>query len=120
MCDAHLVLIYKLLATGEWRLAQEAGAYLGSEVDRRDGFVHFSTAAQVVETAARYFLGQRELTMLTVEADLLGVALRWEPSRGGDLFPHLYEPLPVAAVRAEVQLPPDVPVDQAVAAALTR
>ena len=111
-------MVYKLLPVDEWQPARAAGEYRGSAVDLADGFVHFSTAEQVVETAARHFAGQRGLTMLTVDADQLGDALRWEASRGGDLFPHLYGPLTVSAVVAEAELPDGVPVDQAVAAAL--
>jgi len=111
-------MIYKLLTVREWQAARAAGEFAGSEVDLAEGFVHFSTAEQVVETAARFFTGQRGLAMLTVDADELGDSLRWEPSRGGDLFPHLYAPLQVSAVLAEVELPDGVPVDQAVAEVL--
>ncbi len=68
------------------------------EVDLRDGFIHFSTAEQAVETAAKHFAGQRDLVLLAVEADALGDALKWEPSRGGALFPHLYAPLDLTLV----------------------
>ena len=88
-----------------WRNAQRAGAFHGSEVDKRDGFIHFSTAAQAVETAARHFAGQDGLMLLEFEADDLGEALRWEPSRGGDLFPHLYAPLDLRNVRRAEPLP---------------
>jgi uncharacterized protein (DUF952 family) len=114
------MMIYKLLSAAEWRAAKAAGEYVGSAADLADGYVHFSTAEEVVETAVRYFADQPDLTMLTVDTDPLGDALRWEPSRGGVLFPHLYAPLPVGAVVAEVQLPPGVPVDRAVAEALSR
>lgn len=115
------MFIYKLLATDDWRAAKGLGQYRGSAVDLADGFVHFSTDEQVVTTATLYFAGQTGLTMLTVDpARLDDAALRWEPSRGGALFPHLYAPLPVTAVVAEADLPPDVPVDEAVAAALSR
>jgi uncharacterized protein (DUF952 family) len=107
-------MIYKLLTVQEWQAAKEAGEFAGSAFDQADGFVHFSTAEQVVQTAALHFTGQRGLAMLTVDADDLGEALRWEPSRGGDLFPHLYAPLKVSAVVAEVDLPDGIPVDQAV------
>ena len=116
--EMEAVKVYKLLSTQEWRDAQAAGEFRGSEIDLADGYVHFSTAEQVVETAARHFAGQRGLSMLTVDADQLGDALRWEPSRGGDLFPHLYGPLLVSAVLAEVDLDEAVPVDHAVAQAL--
>ena len=111
-------MIYKLLDADEWRAAKAVGEYRGSAVDLADGYVHFSTADQVVRTAELYFAGQTGLTMLTVDAARLGDALRWEPSRGGDLFPHLYAPLTVTAIVAEADLPPDVPVDQGVAAEL--
>lgn len=98
-------LIYKILARAEWDAASAAGRYEGSAVDRKDGFIHFSTGAQVAETARRHFAGQADLVVLTIEADDLGAGLRWEPSRGGDLFPHLYGPLDTAAVRAVTAAP---------------
>ena len=76
-------------------------------MDHRDGFIHFSTAAQAAETAAKHFAGQRDLVLLTVDAALLGDRLKWEPSRGGALFPHLYGELALTAVRAGVPLPLD-------------
>jgi len=85
--------VYKILARAEWAAAEAAGCYEGSAVDRHDGFIHFSTAAQAAETARRHFAGQDDLVVLELEADDLGEDLRWEPSRGGDLFPHLYGPL---------------------------
>ena len=118
MWQAGRVLIYKLLSGAQWRAARAAGEFLGSAVDLADGYVHFSTAEQVVETAARYFTGQTDLALLTVDAEPLGEHLRWEPSRGGALFPHLYAALPVSAVVADVVLPSDRPVDVAVADAL--
>jgi uncharacterized protein (DUF952 family) len=92
--------IYKLLTRSEWQAAQAAGVYTGSAVDQRDGFIHFSTAAQLQETARRHFRGQADLVILTVEADSLGPQLAWEPSRGGDLFPHLYGSLAATFVTA--------------------
>jgi uncharacterized protein (DUF952 family) len=99
--------IYKICTAAEWREAERAGAYRGSIVDRRDGFIHFSTAAQAAETAARHFVGQRDLVLLTVDAEALGEHLKWEPSRGGALFPHLYGELPLSAVRRVDPLPLD-------------
>ena len=101
--------IYKILTRAEWTAAQEAGRFEGSVVDRQDGYIHFSTAAQAPETARRYFANLPDLVVLEVEGDDLGEALKWEPSRGGDLFPHLYAPLPVGAVRTvhEAPLGPD-------------
>lgn len=91
--------IYKILSRAEWTAAEAAGRFEGSAVDRQDGFIHFSTAVQAPETARRYFAGLPDLVILEVEGDDLGDALKWEPSRGGDLFPHLFAPLPVDAVR---------------------
>ena len=90
-------LIYKLLDRPAWNAAMAEGVFKGSELDLADGFIHFSSAPQAAETARRYFGGQENLVLVAVEADGLGAALRWEPSRGGDLFPHLYAPLPVSA-----------------------
>lgn len=88
--------IYKLLSRAEWDHALALGRFEGSEVDLADGYIHLSTAAQAPETARRYFSGRTDLMLVAVEAEPLGAALRWEPSRGGDLFPHLYAPLEVA------------------------
>ena len=97
--------IYKILSRAEWTAAQAAGRFEGSAVDAKDGFIHFSTAAQAGETARRHFAGQADLVVLAVEADDLGAALRWEPSRGGDLFPHLYGALDAGLVRAVTEAP---------------
>ncbi len=96
-------LIYKILTGPEWQRAQAAGSFTGSQVDVDDGYIHFSTAAQVRETAARHFAGRADLVLLTVAADRLPQpSLRWEPSRGGQLFPHLYQALDTAwVVRAD-------------------
>jgi uncharacterized protein (DUF952 family) len=99
------VKVYKILPRAEWAAARAAGRFEGSAVDRADGFIHFSTAAQAQETARRHFAGQAGLVVLEVEADDLGAALRWEPSRGGDLFPHLYGALDAAAVRRVGEAP---------------
>ncbi len=88
-----MATIYKICPAAEWRAAVEAGAFRGSEVDVRDGFIHFSTAGQVAETATRHFAGARGLVLVAFDGTRLGSALRYEPSRGGDLFPHLYGPL---------------------------
>ena len=81
------------------------GVFTGAPVDVADGFIHFSTAAQAAETAARHFAGRGDLVMVAVDADALGAGLRHEPSRGGELFPHLYGTLPLAAVRWVKPLP---------------
>jgi uncharacterized protein (DUF952 family) len=126
---------YKLLTRAEWNRAQEEGVYRGSAHDRRDGFIHFSTAAQLQDTARKYFSGVPDLVLLAVDTEVLesrpspqpspqgetefgrpfslggegqdeGICLRWEPSRGGDLFPHLYADLPLAAVRSVTAIEP--------------
>ena len=91
--------IYKICPASAWREAERRGAFRGSADDLRDGFIHFSTAGQVKETAARHFAGQQDLVLVAIDADALGTALRHEPSRGGALFPHLYGTLPLTAVR---------------------
>ena len=91
--------IYKICPAALWRDAERAGAFRGSPADLRDGFIHFSTAAQLPETVARHFAGERDLVLVAVAAAALGDALKWEPSRGGALFPHLYGELPLSAVR---------------------
>jgi len=100
-----MVRIYKILPRTEWERAQTVGRFEGSAVDLADGFIHFSTAAQAQETARRHFAGQAELVVLEVEADDLGAALRFEPSRGGDLFPHLYGALDAGQVRGVTEAP---------------
>lgn len=100
-----LSTIYKILPAPLWRAAQEAGAFRGTGVDLADGYIHFSTAAQVAETARRHFAGQRDLLLVAVDSTALGDTLRWEPSRGGDLFPHLYGALPLDAARRIDPLP---------------
>lgn len=87
------MLIYKIFRTDEWAALQAAGETDGAPVDVADGFVHFSTAAQAAETAAKHFSGEDGLTLLAIEADSLGADLKWEVSRGGALFPHLYRKL---------------------------
>jgi uncharacterized protein (DUF952 family) len=107
-------MVYKLLGVDEWEAAKAAGVFHGVADDQADGFVHLSTAEQVARTAARYFAGRRGIALLTIDADRLGQDLRWESSRHGGTYPHLYAPLPTDAVVAEVTLPEDVPVDEAV------
>ena len=90
-----------------WRDAERAGVYRGSAVDVKDGFIHFSTAEQAAETAAKWFARQRDLVLVAVDADALGDKLKWEPSRGGALFPHLYGELSLKAVQRVDPLPLD-------------
>jgi uncharacterized protein (DUF952 family) len=93
-----MTTIYKIVPQALWRQAERAGTFTGAPVDLADGYIHFSTAAQAPETAARHFAGQGDLLLVAVDGERLGPALRWEPSRGGALFPHLYAPLDVAGV----------------------
>jgi uncharacterized protein (DUF952 family) len=90
--------IYKICERALWEEGERSGVFPHAEVDVRDGFIHFSTAAQVRDTAAKYFAGTGDLMLIAVDADALGGALKWEVSRGGDLFPHLYGALPLTAV----------------------
>jgi uncharacterized protein (DUF952 family) len=90
--------IYKICERAAWEEAEAAGRYAGSDADSRDGFIHFSTAAQLPGTAAKHFAGRLDLMLVAVDAATLGDALKWEPSRGGELFPHLYAALPLSAV----------------------
>jgi uncharacterized protein (DUF952 family) len=101
-------LVYKVCPASDWREAIVTGTYPGSAVDLRDGFIHFSTGAQLAETLRRHFAGQSDLVLVEIDPEDLGDALRWEPSRGGDLFPHLYGPLLVSLARrvSTVQAPP--------------
>ena len=97
--------IYHMCRWDEWREAGIRMAYAGSSQDAADGFIHFSTATQVVDSAARHRAGQAGLVLLCVDAAALGESLRWEPSRGGQLFPHLYGALPLPTVVATRDLP---------------
>ena len=93
--------VYKLADRAEWAQARASGAYGGSALDRADGYIHMSTTAQLAETARRHYAGRAGLVLVALDAAALGEALRWEPSRGGELFPHLYGPLPLAAALSE-------------------
>ena len=99
------MLIYKIFRRPEWDAFRAAGETAGAPVDLADGFIHFSTAAQVVGTAARHFATESDLVLVAFEAEALGPALRWEPSRGGALFPHLYRPLRLSEVVWDRSLP---------------
>jgi SEC-C motif-containing protein len=91
--------VYKVCSAEEWAAATAEGTYGGSAVDARDGFIHFSTRGQLDETLRRHFAGQRDLVLVEVDPAAVAASLRWEPSRGGSLFPHLYGALPVALAR---------------------
>jgi uncharacterized protein (DUF952 family) len=95
----RVTTIYKICERRLWQTAQVEQAFRGSADDARDGFIHFSTADQLAGTAAKHFAGQSDLILIAVDAVRLGPQLKWEPSRGGALFPHLYAPLPLDAVR---------------------
>jgi uncharacterized protein (DUF952 family) len=99
--------IYKICEAAQWADAELAGEFRGSAVDLADGYIHFSTAGQVTETAAKHFARMPALVLVAVAAEHLSGALKWEPSRGGALFPHLYGVLPMAAVRWAKPLPLD-------------
>lgn len=93
-----MTTIYKICGRDAWQRAEAAGAFRGNADDIRDGFIHFSAADQLAGTLERHFAGQDDLVLVAVDADRLGAALKWEPSRGGALFPHLYGVLPMSAV----------------------
>lgn len=90
---------FKILSAGEWARFQADGSFSGSAVDLADGFIHLSAAGQVEGTLARYFAGHTDLVLAEVDLSALGDAVRWEPSRGAALFPHVYGVLPLSAVR---------------------
>src|SRR3712207_6360500 len=98
-------IIYKICPVLLWRVAEKLGFFEGAPIDIQDGYLHFSMDKQVRETAAKHFAGRTDLLLIAIDADSLGEALRYEPSRGGDLFPHLYAPLSLSAVRWVKPLP---------------
>jgi uncharacterized protein (DUF952 family) len=112
--------VFKICSKHEWSTASNAGAFSGSTDDLRDGYIHLSTAEQALETARKYFSQRDDLVLIAFDAVQLGAQLRWEASRGGALFPHLYAPLPTTmAISVEpLKLMPDGAPD--VAAALTQ
>jgi len=97
--------VYKICPAPLWREAERSGVFRGSEVDQRDGFIHFSTASQVAETAEKHFSGQTDLLLVRINTANLGEHLKWEPSRGGALFPHLYGELALTAATQVDSLP---------------
>ncbi len=98
-------IVYKIVPENLWNEARKTGVFQGAPVDLADGFIHFSTAAQMRDTARLYFAGMSGLLLVAVDGDALGAALKFEASRGGDLFPHLYGTLPLTAVVSEAPLP---------------
>ena len=94
-----MTVIYKICQQKEWLAAEQHREFRGSKDDALDGFIHLSTAAQLAGTLAKHFAGATNLLLVAVDAGALGQSLRWETSRGGDLFPHLYAALPLKAAR---------------------
>lgn len=92
--------VYKIASQEDWSAAAAAGELKGTAVDLADGYIHFSTAAQLADTLHKHYRGLGGLVLATIDPDLLPTPLTWEPSRGGQLFPHLYAPLPMSAVIA--------------------
>jgi uncharacterized protein (DUF952 family) len=97
--------IYKILPASLWDAAEKAGVFNGAGIDIADGYIHFSTQSQMHETAAKHFAGQTDLVLVAVDASKLGTALKYEVSRGGDLFPHLYAPMQIAHIQWVKPLP---------------
>ncbi|MEM7069166.1 MAG: DUF952 domain-containing protein [Pseudomonadota bacterium] len=97
-------IIYKIATRAQWNDAEAKGVFSGAPIDLEDGYIHFSTREQVMETAEKHFHGQKDLRLISVDADTLGEALVWEPSRGGALFPHLYSELAVSDTLAVQEL----------------
>ena len=98
-------VLYKIMSRQEWETARAQGIYEGSDADRRDGFIHLSAAHQVRATAQKHFSGKAGLLLVSVAEEVLGQNLKWEVSRGGDLFPHIYGALPLSAVSQVIPLP---------------
>ncbi len=97
-------MIYKVCSKMVWEEIRRFTSWNGSPHDLHDGFIHFSTASQLEGTVRKHYAGQTDLMLLAIDADTLGAALKWEPSRGGELFPHLYGPLPISTVASAQSL----------------
>jgi uncharacterized protein (DUF952 family) len=93
-------LLYKIVPVDQWKAAEAAGSFAGSGIDLQDGFIHLSSADQVAETLQKHFANQTGLVKLGIDAEALGATLRWETSRGGALFPHVYGEIPISAVKS--------------------
>jgi uncharacterized protein (DUF952 family) len=102
---SRVSLLYKIMSKQEWETAQAHGIYEGSEVDLKDGFIHLSAAHQVRATAQKHFANRTDLLLVSVLEKNLGKNLKWEVSRGGDLFPHIYGPLQLSAISEVIPLP---------------
>lgn len=96
--------IYKVVSETEWQLAEQDGVFKGAAIDLADGYIHFSTKEQVLETVEKHFKGKDELMLIRFASEQFGELLRWEPSRGGALFPHLYAELPCHAAEQRWKL----------------
>ncbi len=96
--------IYKVCSKAVWEEIRQLTSWNGSPHDLRDGFIHFSTASQLDGTVRKHYAGQSDLMLLAIDAEKLGDALKWEPSRGGELFPHLYGPLPISTIESAQDL----------------
>jgi uncharacterized protein (DUF952 family) len=107
------MMIYKVCSGVVWEEMRQLTSWNGSPHDLRDGFIHFSTASQLEGTVRKHYAGQTDLMLLAIDADALGEALQWEPSRGGDLFPHLYGPLPISTIASaqHLAMSPDGTID---------
>ena len=103
--EAEMTILYKIMPQKQWAEAKIRGIYEGSEVDKKDGFIHLSAAQQVRSTVEKHFKGQSDLLLVSVRQDCLGATLKWEVSRGGALFPHIYGALPLTATAEVVSLP---------------
>ena len=101
----NVPVLYKIMSRQEWKSTQAQGIYRGSEADLKDGFIHLSAAHQVRATAQKHFSGKEDLVLLSVREESLGQSLKWEASRGDDLFPHIYGPLQLAAISKVIPLP---------------
>ena len=100
-----MMTVYKIIAADLWHAAEDSGVFTGAGIDLTDGFIHLSTGAQARRTAQLYFAGQGNLVLVAADGTSLGDALKYEPSRDGDLFPHLYGSLPLTAVLSVRPLP---------------
>ena len=107
------MVIYKVCSKVVWEEIRQLTSWNGSSHDLRDGFIHFSTASQLEGTVHKHYAGQTDLMLLAIDADTLGEALKWEPSRDGDLFPHLYGPLPISMIVSaqDLAMAPDGTID---------
>ncbi len=97
MARAQIPLVYKIVSRSEWTAANAIGMYVGSTDDSSDGYIHLSTETQLAETARKHFANKKDLLLIAIRSTELGPSLKWEPSRGGELFPHLYAALPTTA-----------------------